>query len=75
MKQLEFSKCVSNCKLIPDNPECEIECERIYDDYAKLLKTRYEGDRKELIDVKVKDLPTFDRIKRNDRGWLYSVFG
>jgi hypothetical protein len=38
------------CKSVPNNNECGGECERIYDDYAKLLASRYEGERKELID-------------------------
>jgi hypothetical protein len=51
------------------------ECEKIYDEYSKILKPRYV-EHKERLEMEVKGLPTFVSRRRSDRqGWFYDIFG
>jgi hypothetical protein len=46
---------VEKCEKIPDSQSCKAQCDSVYDDYEKMLVSRYEGERKDLIDKKVKN--------------------
>lgn len=51
------------------------ECEKIYDEYSKILEPRY-AENKERLEMEVKGLPTFNTRRRPDRqGWFYDLFG
>lgn len=50
-------------------------CEAVFNKYVDQLKDRYQGERKELIDVVVKDSEIFEKFNRKDRGWFYAIFG
>ena len=73
----EFNQCVEPCKMQPAEikDECLDSCEKIYDKYAQILKTRYENN-KERLEMEVAGLPTFRKRPRPDRqGWFYNLFG
>jgi hypothetical protein len=40
----EFQQCSEQCKVFPESnqAECMQDCEKIYDDYAQMLQSRYQ---------------------------------
>lgn len=74
----QFNQCIEPCRLQPNEAkeECLLECDKIYDQYAQLLKHRYEDQNKERLDMEVKGLPSYRKRPREDRqGWFYDLFG
>ena len=64
------------CKMQPVEmqDECRGGCEKIYDEYAKILESRYEGENKGRLEMEVKNLPCFRARRREDRkGWFYNI--
>lgn len=73
----QYNQCIEPCKLQPNEAreQCLNECEKIYDQYAQILKSRYE-DNKERLDMEVQGLPSYRKRARPDRqGWFYDLFG
>lgn len=68
---------MEQCKVYPEGnrDECQQQCERIYDDYARTLQARYQ-DNKERLDMEVKNSPIFTSKARPGRdGLFYWTFG
>jgi hypothetical protein len=73
----QYNQCIEPCKLQPNEAkeDCLNECEKIYDQYAQILKDRYENN-KERLDMEVNGLPSYRKRPRPDRqGWFYDLFG